>query len=156
MGESKRFLGECDHIAASCALFATRRLGRTLSRLFDEELAQRDLKGTQYNLLVAIARGAGRNLSELGALLGMDRTTVTHALRPLVRARLVEMIKTSDRRARGAQLTALGRARVRQAMPLWRRAQKRVERAAGADSWTILNRQLRQLNRKLQQRSASA
>jgi DNA-binding MarR family transcriptional regulator len=140
---------DCDHIAATCALFATRRLARSLSRLFDSELAITGLRGTQYNVLVAIARRRGTNLTQLGAMLGMDRTTLTHALRPLQKARLVRSTTGQDRRARGIALTALGRRRVQAGVARWRAAQSAVEAAAGSAGWTEINSQLRRLNRSI-------
>lgn len=139
----------CDEIAAQCALFATRRLARSLSRVFDASLAPLGLRGTQFNVLVAIARRRGTTLTALGAALGMDRTTLTHALRPLRREGLVTPLATLDRRAHAVKLTPLGRRRVEASVTLWREAQARVEQAAGEADWPTLNRQLRRLNRSL-------
>ncbi len=118
-----------------CALFATRRLARSLSRVFDASLAPLGLRGT--------------TLTALGAALGMDRTTLTHALRPLQREGLVRALATADRRAHAVELTPLGRRRVAAGVTLWRAAQLRVQQAAVETDWPTLNRQLRRLDRSL-------
>ncbi len=138
---------EYERIAATCALFATRRLSRSIAKLYDAALAPAGFRGTQYNVLVAIARGRGHNLTHLGELLGMDRTALTHALRPLVRAKLVQNVATDDARARGVALTPLGERRVAAAIAAWQRAQSVIEDSLGADRWRELNRDLRRLSR---------
>lgn len=138
---------EYERIAASCALFSTRRLSRSIAKLFDAALAPVGFRGTQYNVLVAIARLPGQSLTHLGDLLGMDRTTLTHALRPLVRAKLVRDVATDDSRSRGVALTALGERRVAAAISHWQRAQIVIETALGGDRWVELNREMRRLNR---------
>ena len=62
MDRTSNFSANCDAIASRCALFATRRLARTLTRLYDAELTATGLRGTQFNVLVAIARSRGRTL----------------------------------------------------------------------------------------------
>lgn len=147
MTDSSPLSLEYDRIAASCALFATRRLSRSIAKLYDAALAPAGFRGTQYNVLVAIARGHGQSLTHLGELLGMDRTALTHALRPLVRAKLVRDSATDDARSRGVALTPLGERRVAAAIASWQQAQTVVEDALGAERWSELNRELRRLNR---------
>jgi DNA-binding MarR family transcriptional regulator len=139
-----------DHIAANCALFATRRLSRSVTRLYDAALAPIGLRGTQYNVLVAIARGRGESMTELGAALGTDRTTLTHALRALTRDRLVQAVRGADARARALRLTPLGLRRVAAAVPHWERAQAMVEQALGGGRWRALHGELRKLNKAIQ------
>ncbi|MBK6598682.1 MAG: winged helix-turn-helix transcriptional regulator [Proteobacteria bacterium] len=149
MDRTSNFSANCDAIASRCALFATRRLARTLTRLYDAELTATGLRGTQFNVLVAIARSRGRTLTELGDALGMDRTTLTHALRPLRRAHLVRDANNIDRRVRTVELTSLGKQRVSAGMVGWQRAQEQVEATRSAVDWSELNAQLRRLNRLL-------
>jgi len=147
MSPTESLQREYERIAASCALFATRRLSRSIAKLYDAALAPSGFRGTQYNVLVAIARGHGESLTHLGEVLGMDRTALTHALRPLVSARLVRNVASQDARSRGVALTALGERRVFAAIKQWQRAQDVIEGTLGADRWQALNLELRRLNR---------
>ena len=137
-----------DEIAASCAMFATRRLSRTITRHYDAALAPSGLRSTQYNVLVAIARGRGESMTALGRVLGMDRTTLTHALRALRRDDLVREGRCDDGRVRPLALTDRGAELVASAVPLWRSAQADVEAAmGGAKAWSELNSRLRRLSK---------
>lgn len=62
----------------------------------------------------------------------MDRTTLTAELKPLARRGLVRVAADKkDRRARRLALTAAGRKRLAEALPLWRRMQAECERLFG-------------------------
>lgn len=129
-------------------MFATRRLSRTITRRYDAALAPSGLRATQYNVLVAIARGRGESMTALGRVLGMDRTTLTHALRALKREGLVVERQIRDARVKPLTLTERGEEIVATAVPMWRAAQDAVESAlGGAEAWTRLNQQLRILGR---------
>ena len=67
-------------------------------------------------------------MGPVAALLAMDRTTLTAALKPLERRGLVEVIRDqSDRRSRLLKLTDRGRSLLAKALPLWRRTHDEVE-----------------------------
>lgn len=150
MAMVREFDSQCDDIAARCALYTARRLARALSRHFDAHLAPTGLRGTQYNVLVAIARARGADMTTLGRRLGLDRTALTHALRALGRQGLVESIAGADRRRRELRLTRLGRRRVAAAMPLWATAQLGVECHLQQTPWADLAASLRQLSRRIE------
>lgn len=150
MGSAAKFDTDCDDIAARCALYSARRLARALSRHFDAHLAPSGLRGTQYNVLVAIARSRGADMTTLGSRLGLDRTALTHALRSLGRDGLVESVAGIDRRRRQVRLTRLGRRRVAAAMPLWSAAQRRIEQHARETPWPELALSLRRLSRRIE------
>jgi DNA-binding MarR family transcriptional regulator len=59
----------------------------------------------------------------------MDRTTLTAALKPLQRRRLVTvLVDAEDRRSRRLKLTAAGRALLARAVPVWRETHAEVDR----------------------------
>lgn len=147
MRARKDLLDQYDHIAANCAMFAARRLSRSLARLYDSALAPSGLRATQYNILVAIARDKTESLSDLGTVLGMDRTTLTHALRALARDNLVTVERGDDERTRVLSLTPLGQRRVAAAIPLWKAAQAVVEKGFGMRRWQSLKEEIKQLNK---------
>jgi DNA-binding MarR family transcriptional regulator len=65
----------------------------------------------------------------------MDRTTLTAALKPLERRRLVrQAVDAADRRVRRLQLTLAGRALLLAAVPIWTETHAAIEQQlAGAD-----------------------
>lgn len=67
-------------------------------------------------------------MGPVAALLAMDRTTLTAALKPLQRRGLVEIIPDpNDRRGKRIKLTPAGMALLVQATPIWESTSKEVE-----------------------------
>jgi len=68
-------------------------------------------------------------MAPVAALLAMDRTTLTAALKPLERRGLVKVCPhPSDRRTRVLKLTAKGTLLLVQATPVWKETHDEVER----------------------------
>jgi DNA-binding MarR family transcriptional regulator len=81
----------------------------------------------------ATRNGAGIALGELAERMVMDPTTLTRNLRPLETRRLLRSAPGAhDRRLRVIEISAAGRAALRRALPLWRKAQAQVEGALGS------------------------
>ena len=75
------------HVRDSCLCLHTQRAARALARRFDEALRPAGLTNEQFSLLMALNRPQPPALGDVAALLGADRTTLTAALKPLVRRR---------------------------------------------------------------------
>jgi len=68
-------------------------------------------------------------MAAVAALLAMDRTTLTAALKPLNRRGLIKISPDrADRRSRLLTLTPKGRSLLMDALPIWERAHLEVER----------------------------
>jgi DNA-binding MarR family transcriptional regulator len=116
-----------------------------IARRYDEALKPLDLTNGQFSALVTIAGMRPIAMQALADHLGMDRTTATAMLKPMTRRGLVVARASSeDRRSRLLDLSDRGLALLREAMPLWRRAQQAVARELGA---TTAGATLRQLSR---------
>jgi DNA-binding MarR family transcriptional regulator len=124
-----------------CTCFKLRKLTRAMSRLYDQHMASVGLKTTQYSLLANAARAA-LPVAELAELLGMDRTTLTRNLKPLLDAGWVVLMPGQDSSQRIVTITDDGRAKVKQAFVVWRQAQAAVEHQLGRETVRALNRQL--------------
>ena len=121
-----------DHrtLAAQCLCLAVRRATRTLNRRYDDALAGLGLNNGQFTILAAVSGPQPLSVGALSADLGMDRTTLTAALKPLERDGLIELrADPVDKRARLTAITQKGRARLAQAIPRWRAAQAETLRA---------------------------
>jgi len=67
-------------------------------------------------------------MEAVASLLGMDRTTLTAALKPLQRRRLLKnTVDPTDRRRRIITLTPNGRRLLARAVPIWGRTNVAVE-----------------------------
>ncbi|MEA3412353.1 MAG: MarR family winged helix-turn-helix transcriptional regulator [Pseudomonadota bacterium] len=118
--------------ASECIGFSVRKAARVIAQVYDEVLAPTGLRGTQFSLLNALALSGGATIKQLAGRLVMDRTTLTRNLKPLHKERLIEIAPGADRRQRTVTLTASGRARLREALPLWEQAQTQVLSILGA------------------------
>lgn len=129
-----------------CNATALRTASRRISQIYDDALAPSGLKGTQYAMLSRIDRHAGLTMNALASLLGMDRSTLGHNLRPLERDRLIALsTHPDDARARGITLSKKGRAVLSKARPLWARANERFEAQFGKRRARTLREMLTEL-----------
>jgi DNA-binding MarR family transcriptional regulator len=121
----------------ACLCLHLQRAARALARRFDEAFRPLGLTSGQYSLMMSLNRPEPPSIGSVASLLAMDRTTLTAALKPLQRRRLVTvMIDADDRRSRRLKLTGAGRALLARAVPVWRRTHAEMERVlprAGAD-----------------------
>jgi DNA-binding MarR family transcriptional regulator len=134
--------GRLAELAGSCTARNLRNATRAITSLYDEALRPSGLRISQFGLLAALAIAEQVTVSKLAAVLGLDRTTMTRNLGPLVRRGLVESATGDDARNRVLRLTEKGRAALSRALPMWRRVQARVVRGLGEAEWKTLLRGL--------------
>src|SRR6201991_2920513 len=118
-----------------CTETSLRRAARRLGRLYDEAVAPAGINATQVSLLAQIAGDGhpeGPTLQDLAERLGIQISALTHALRPLLRDKLLEVRQdASDKRTKHGVLTPLGKTRLEEALQLWAAANRRVETILG-------------------------
>lgn len=111
-----------------CVCLHVQRAGRALARRFDQALRPLDVTSGQFSLMMSLNRPAAPTMSAVAALLAMDRTTLTAALKSLDRRGLVRVsANPADRRSRLLTLTPAGRSLLARAVPLWKRTHAEVE-----------------------------
>jgi DNA-binding MarR family transcriptional regulator len=99
-----------------------------LARRFDDAFRHLGLTNGQFSLLMSLNRPEPPPMGPVAALLAMDRTTLTAALKPLQRRGLVEiMVDPNDRRGKRIALTPQGMALLVQAAPIWESTSREVE-----------------------------
>lgn len=129
-------------IIQGCACHKVRMAARTITRTYDDILRPVGLRATQLSVLVAVAIEDATSITELAKFLGMDRTTLTRNLSPLIKEGLVSAGAEGWRRSRGLVLTKKGRARMEAALPLWQKAQTILRRKVGDPNWEYFHREL--------------
>lgn len=126
-----------------CNCLAVRQAARQLTQLYDAALAGTGLRVTQYSILACLSRIEPATMQELADTLVMDRTTLTHNLKPLEREGLVAIHPDEgDRRVRRLQLTRTGVTTLKGARAAWKSAQDRFEGTFGTEEAAALRRQL--------------
>jgi DNA-binding MarR family transcriptional regulator len=111
-----------------CLCLHLQRAARALARRFDEALRPLGLTNGQFSLMMSLNRPEPPGMASVAALLAVDRTTLTAALKPLQRRGLVKVtIDPSDRRGRRMELTHKGSTLLAGAVPVWERTSLEVE-----------------------------
>src|SRR5688500_7308560 len=99
------------HVRDHCLCLHTQRAARALARRFDTALRPLELTNGQFSLMMSLNRTEPAGMGEVAALLAMDRTTLTAALKPLERRGLLDITADeADRRSRLLKLTRDGQA----------------------------------------------
>jgi DNA-binding MarR family transcriptional regulator len=138
----------------TCLCLHVQKAARALARRFDVELRPVGLTNGQFSLMMSLNRpdlpGVPRaTMGSVAELLGMDRTTLTAAVKTLERRGLVSiLVDEKDKRGRRMVLTAEGRRVLAAATPIWRRVHAEVEAELADGDAERLRRDLRALGKQ--------
>jgi DNA-binding MarR family transcriptional regulator len=128
----------------SCLCLHAQRAARALARRFDAAFRRVGLTQGQFSLMMALSAPTPPTLGEVAALLAMDRTTLTAALKALDRRGFVSIRRDeADGRARRLSLTDAGRARIVEAAQIWRSEHAALEAEIASVDATALRAMLR-------------
>lgn len=117
---------------AACNCFAVRQAARRVTRLYESYLADVDLTSAQFSILGALGEGGPMTMADLASALVMDRTTLLRAMKPLQREGLLKSAAAAaDPRQLVFSLSTAGERRLKEALPLWAKAQEEFEAEIG-------------------------
>lgn len=116
-----------------CTHYKLRQIARRVGRDYDAVLAAAGLKTSQYSMLNAIARFAPVRPGDLAARMGLDASTLTRNLAPLVAAGWVSVGPGENLRTRSVELTDAGRAKLDEARRQWKSAQQALNARLGTE-----------------------
>ena len=125
-----------------CSCFNLRRASRAMTQYFDHMLEPAGIRATQFTLLVSMATLHTSTLTELADSLVMDRTTLTRNLKPLEKMNFIVTLQPRDKRSKAYVLNENGRAVLAKAIPLWQRAQEKIQQELGQERYNLLLREL--------------
>ncbi|KQQ74592.1 MarR family transcriptional regulator [Xanthomonas sp. Leaf131] len=133
---------------SGCTCFHLRRAARRTSQLYDHALAPVGLSLNEYSILRRL--DAAQSLGALALTLGMDRTTLTRNLKPLLAAGWIKTQRGEDARQKWLVLSRSGRGLLVRARPHWLAAQERFEALFGKASTAQLHATLERLDALLE------
>ncbi len=125
-------------VRTPCLCHALRKASRAVSRLYDDELRTVGLRTTQFSLLAYLHRTGEVRQGDLGELMSLEETTVTRNVRPLVSGGWVSVRVGIDRREKWVTITEAGIAKLKEALPAWVRAQRKMKAVLPEQVWQNL------------------
>jgi len=128
--------------AELCNCFAVRQAARRITRLYERHLSEVRLTSAQFSILVAVGEREGITMAQLAQAMGMDRTTLLRALKPLTRQSWVRASRGDAPRQLRLSLTASGRRQKALAAQRWRAAQHEFENEVGSERAARMRRDL--------------
>ncbi|NHF67668.1 MarR family winged helix-turn-helix transcriptional regulator [Xanthomonas hortorum] len=129
---------------SGCTCFQLRRAARRTSQLYDRALAPVGLSLNEYSILRRL--DAAQSLGALAHTLGMDRTTLTRNLKPLLAAGWIKTQRGEDARQKWLVLSRSGRGLLVRARPHWLAAQEQLEALFGTAPTAQLHATLERLD----------
>jgi DNA-binding MarR family transcriptional regulator len=126
-------LEEADFVATrQCVCTAARRRSRDLTRAFEKAMRESGVHVTQFTLLATLIQTGPIPTTRLADFQGLERTTLTRNLGPLIRDGFVRIDEGDDRRVRRVAITPAGEEAARRSFPFWKKAQDAALAAATA------------------------
>jgi DNA-binding MarR family transcriptional regulator len=129
----------------NCTCSRLRRAGRRVTQLYDQALEPVSLTIGQFGLLAYLStvdstKTGGIAIGSLAVARGMDPTTLTRNLKPLVaEGWILAAPDPHDRRVRAVAISPSGREKFRAAAPLWQKAEGQLGTLLGAETLAALN-----------------
>jgi DNA-binding MarR family transcriptional regulator len=128
-----------EEISSGCLLGHWRKVNRVLTGIYEAEMRDWDLKPSQLNLLVAIAKAGPVRRIDLGKRLHLDPSTLTRNLRVILKQGWIEeRPDEADQRSSRIKVTLKGRKLLDSIAPAWRRAQARARQMLGSEGAALV------------------
>jgi DNA-binding MarR family transcriptional regulator len=116
-----------------CSNFKLRQLSRRVSQHYDLEMSKIGLRTTQYSLLSHVMKLGPLRPGELARAMGLDASTLTRNLKPLVAAGWISARPGSDARSHRIAITEAGRIKRAEAQRRWKAAQQGLNELLGVE-----------------------
>ncbi len=125
---------DLEDMVAGCLMNRARLVSRYVTGIYEDELRTLGLRGSQLNVLAAIAYMGSVRRSDLAKVLHIDISTLTRNLRVMETNEWIAPIADrSDGRGAPIRVTKAGNDLLARATPLWRTAQRRTSDILGRD-----------------------
>ena len=109
-----------------------------VSQLYNEYFAPLGIRVTQFSVLRALHFMGSTTAAQIREALVMDQTTVSRALKPLVRDGYIAVAEGATKREKALSLTPEGKALYKQALGPWNEAQKMLREKLGQGKEDVL------------------
>lgn len=115
---------------STCYCTNVRRSANIISDFYDASLKGAGLTIAQYYLLINLSRLGSANITHWAEHVGLDRSTMARNIK-LLQTR--DLVKITEGHGKVFTLSSEGKRVLELAIPLWQRAQERIEDILGKD-----------------------
>jgi DNA-binding MarR family transcriptional regulator len=116
-----------------CTNFKLRQLLRSVASHYDAEVGKCGLRTTQFSLLSHVLKLGPIRPVDLAREMGLDASTLTRNLRPLIDQGWLVLGEGADARSRLIAITPAGRDKRAEAQRHWKVAQEALNRTLGVE-----------------------
>ena len=134
-----------------CTNLKLRQLDRVVTRHYDAYIAAAGLKNTQYALLSHVVLLGPIRPSDLAQRMGLDASTLTRNLQPLVAQGWLRQGPGEDARSRLVEATQAGRTKRVEAQRAWKQAQLALNERLGVKRVAALHALIEDCMKRLTQ-----
>jgi DNA-binding MarR family transcriptional regulator len=110
----------------ACSCSRIRKASRAVTQHFEDHFRGSGLRATQFTVLSTLLQTGPISISKLAEMLGLERTTLTRNLSPLIRQKYVSDSNAEDGRIRMLAITKRGERMAKDTLERWRQAQATV------------------------------
>lgn len=144
---------ELRQIGVGCLNFNLKKAAREIAAIYDRAFQALGIKSTQFSILVAIGYFTESPMSDLSAMLGLDRTTLSKNLKPLERDGYLTITPGADRRRHLVRLTQKGERLLLKAIPLRHQTHDAVVGQLGREDYRALITSLHHFDKKIRSKT---
>jgi DNA-binding MarR family transcriptional regulator len=123
-----------DEIASACIGARLRVINRVITSVYDDALRPFGMKISQVNILVVASKLEMAAPSQIGAILKMDRSTISRNVERMKKNGWLKASSADDNRSHLLKVTAKGAKALNHILPAWREAQKKAVNILGKET----------------------
>ncbi len=114
-------------IASECLAVRIRLLNRTVTNIFDEALRPLEVRVSQLNVLVVVAKLGPVSPGDVARRLNMEKSTLSRNVERMRVRDWLRVLEGESGRKQILEIAPAGRRLIEKAMPFWEKAQARTE-----------------------------
>jgi DNA-binding MarR family transcriptional regulator len=136
-----------DKVASECVAVRLRMLNRVITNIYDDALRSLDLKVSQMNILVAVAKMGTARPTDVCEHLHLDVSTLSRNVERMKARGWLDVVPDDDGRSQPFRLTPQGRRLLEKAVPAWNEAQQQVKKVLGGGFVDQLNETVKRVSK---------
>ena len=119
----------------SCNCINFRKVSNNITKIYDTAFTKVELKITKFSTIRNIQKLGKINIFDLSYLLELDRATILHNIKKLVKMDLVSNKYENNNKNKLVSLTTVGKNNLQESAIIWERTQSKYTKALGIKNY---------------------